>query len=243
MERRLYLLAGMLEIADREFAAVASDVDSYSASVREKARSGQLDVEVDSTSVSAFISKFTKPVAAVIFATRIDPTVTTVVIEELRALGISHLSRLAEIFSKTSWTLRLGTRVGRAMTACCEVHDVSRPRQVLRDGMEEPLGGQPRPPHSIFSRRNTVQAASTTSFGVETFMCMNQTTQIFSTRTTATSDPWRAVLPRRLLCMAIDGEVEQFQEYRTGLSDRSTPTSCEIVNDLLPSAWVGNIAA
>jgi ppGpp synthetase/RelA/SpoT-type nucleotidyltranferase len=55
LQRRLYSLAGLLEIVDREFVALASEVDRYSEEVAQKTKSGDLDIEVNTTSLMQFL--------------------------------------------------------------------------------------------------------------------------------------------------------------------------------------------
>src|SRR6266481_3869850 len=54
LRRRLNLLAGQLELADKEFSRLALDVDRHSAELQRKKESGDLDIELSSASLDEF---------------------------------------------------------------------------------------------------------------------------------------------------------------------------------------------
>lgn len=55
LERQLYLYAGMLELADRGFDELSNKIDQYVEDVDKKSDSGDLNLEVDSISLQAFV--------------------------------------------------------------------------------------------------------------------------------------------------------------------------------------------
>ena len=56
IKRRFYLVAGSLELLDREFEQISEDIDKYAKEVRQEAENGNLDVLIDSTSLSEYLS-------------------------------------------------------------------------------------------------------------------------------------------------------------------------------------------
>lgn len=56
LERRLYLYAGLLEIADKGFDELARSIDEYATSVETKSESGDLGSEVNSITLRQFVS-------------------------------------------------------------------------------------------------------------------------------------------------------------------------------------------
>lgn len=60
IKRRFKLLAGSLEIADREFNQLSREIDDYSDSVKNSTEKGNLDIELNSTSLTPFIKTFFK---------------------------------------------------------------------------------------------------------------------------------------------------------------------------------------
>jgi putative GTP pyrophosphokinase len=55
IKRRFHLVAGLLELADREFDELTKEIDSYKTEVHRKADSGNLNIELNSTSILEFI--------------------------------------------------------------------------------------------------------------------------------------------------------------------------------------------
>src|SRR5258708_24832837 len=90
MRRRLYLLAGQLEQADKEFARLAVNVDAYSAELQRKKKSRDLDVELSSASLDDYLQSLPTmhrlpPIR------KSDPADFAEVIDELHRFGIDTL--------------------------------------------------------------------------------------------------------------------------------------------------------
>jgi len=101
LQRRLNLLAGMLELADREFATLAHEVDAYAQEVSDKTGAGDLDIEINSTSVMQYLLKKTASARnAAIDPFQIDEDI----IDELRVFGINTLYDLDRILSVELFT-------------------------------------------------------------------------------------------------------------------------------------------
>ncbi|MEZ9747672.1 GTP pyrophosphokinase family protein [Vibrio splendidus] len=95
LSRRFKILAGVLELADKEFNTISKQIDDISASVDEGARTGNLDIPISSTTLSQYLqTRF----AALIEEMGI-PTHDTdgVLIQELSNFGIDKLSQLEAI--------------------------------------------------------------------------------------------------------------------------------------------------
>jgi ppGpp synthetase/RelA/SpoT-type nucleotidyltranferase len=96
VKRRVSVLAGSLELIDREFDNIANEIDRYSAAVDKKTESGDLAVPIDSTSLMTYLRrKFN-----VLVEKGFDPTLNNadaMLIEELRSLGIVTLEDLDKI--------------------------------------------------------------------------------------------------------------------------------------------------
>ncbi|RCW87419.1 GTP pyrophosphokinase [Phyllobacterium bourgognense] len=58
MERKLYLFAGMLELADKGFSELSHDIDEYQRSVSMAAEEGSLDIEINSLSLELFVRQW-----------------------------------------------------------------------------------------------------------------------------------------------------------------------------------------
>lgn len=95
LRRRLYSIAGMLEIADREFNDLASEVDAYAKDVAAATKKGDLDVELNSTSLEAFLKSKLTDTPIKLEHRPLLPQV----IDELRDYGIASLAELDKILT------------------------------------------------------------------------------------------------------------------------------------------------
>jgi hypothetical protein len=98
LRRRLNLLAGQLELADKEFSRLALDVDRHSAEVQRKKESGDLDIELSSASLDDFLSSLAKKRSLPPMAES-APSEFASVIDELHRFGISTLQDLNKLMS------------------------------------------------------------------------------------------------------------------------------------------------
>jgi len=57
IKRRLSVLAGTLELLDKEFDDLSREIDNYALEVKEKTETGDLDIPIDSTSLKAYMYK------------------------------------------------------------------------------------------------------------------------------------------------------------------------------------------
>jgi putative GTP pyrophosphokinase len=117
IRRRLYLLAGMLEIVDREFVSLAHEVDTYEQELKTIVQLGELGkVEITSLSLREFLKTkihlardiTVKPSAASSFE---------VVVKELNQFGATIISDLdalftAEFFAALKGRVKTTTEIG-----------------------------------------------------------------------------------------------------------------------------------
>lgn len=96
IKRRFYLVAGTLELLDREFEQISEDIDQYAKEVRLLAEKGNLDVLIDSTSLLEYLSIRLKDYID-------DGTLLNnydkEIIAELQDFGINTLKDLDEIIT------------------------------------------------------------------------------------------------------------------------------------------------
>lgn len=92
LKRRLHLIAGLLELADREFSSLTEEIEKYVLDVEEKAQGGKLDrVEVNSASVDQYLRhKFSAMKNPKIEFVQLDEKI----IGELKAFGVTTLDKL-----------------------------------------------------------------------------------------------------------------------------------------------------
>ena len=86
-------------MVDREFNRLANEIEMYSNQILEDTAQGQLDYEIDGTSLYAYLeSKFAKQIEFCI----LDPTLSNgekTVIKELNIMGISSLKDLDDLIN------------------------------------------------------------------------------------------------------------------------------------------------
>jgi ppGpp synthetase/RelA/SpoT-type nucleotidyltranferase len=98
--RRFHLVAGMLEVADREFVAIAHDIDKYKADVIEELKKDELNIDINTVSLKEYLSKnFAKLIENEILSPVFGPddSLSREIVEELQLFGISKLSGLDRI--------------------------------------------------------------------------------------------------------------------------------------------------
>ncbi len=97
--RRFMLLSGSLEMADREFNNISKEIDSLSLDVKMGMKSGDLNFEINNTSLHQFlVTKFEGLIEA---GKTISMDSAELVIEELERYGIENLDQLNKLFTKS----------------------------------------------------------------------------------------------------------------------------------------------
>lgn len=96
IKRRFYLIAGTLELMDREFNLLAEEINQYASEVHTEARSCNLDFDIDSTSLLEYLKVRLKDYPSIrsSFNDR-----DKIIIQELNDCGISTLAQLDKIIT------------------------------------------------------------------------------------------------------------------------------------------------
>lgn len=97
--RRFMLLAGSLEMADREFNNISKEIDNLSFEVKKGLKSGDLNFQINSTSLNQFlISKFNGIIKK---GKVINMNSSNIAIDELQKFGINNLDEFNKLFSSS----------------------------------------------------------------------------------------------------------------------------------------------
>ena len=103
LERRFYLVAGSLEMLDREFVAIATEIDKYKAEVKQDLRIGDLNIEITTASLTEYLSnKFSRLAKDIPEDGRYGSgnVLAKTIVEELKLFGISTLAQLDKVIPK-----------------------------------------------------------------------------------------------------------------------------------------------
>lgn len=100
IQRRFALLAGSLELLDREFDGIAGEIDDYAGEVAEKTSAGQLDIPVDTISLRQYLlNRFASAVEAGDLKPAFGPDDSEgeTIVEEIHEFGLSTLGELDKL--------------------------------------------------------------------------------------------------------------------------------------------------
>ncbi|MDD2871053.1 MAG: hypothetical protein PHS49_03605 [Candidatus Gracilibacteria bacterium] len=97
IQRNLYLLSGVLELADKEFNRISLEIDNYSIDIEEKYKKGELDIEINSTSLTSYLNKKFKKL---IEEDKIKPEIYLggEIVEEVLDFGLRTIKEFDKIF-------------------------------------------------------------------------------------------------------------------------------------------------
>ncbi|CAG1004166.1 GTP pyrophosphokinase YjbM [Methylophilaceae bacterium] len=113
LKRHLYLLAGTLELIDKEFVNLAKEIDSYSNLVAKKTKAGNLDIDVNSTSLKEYFKEIAKKLKN--YDIKFEPyPLKDSIFTELKFFGINTLKDLDNLLTKDFLKIevKLTTKVG-----------------------------------------------------------------------------------------------------------------------------------
>jgi ppGpp synthetase/RelA/SpoT-type nucleotidyltranferase len=96
IERRIFLYAGMLEIADRGFDELARELEVYANQVATKSDQGEFTAAIDSVSLPLFVDHWSKSNAIELLPVRDNENLSEIV-KELTAFGLGTLADLKSI--------------------------------------------------------------------------------------------------------------------------------------------------
>jgi putative GTP pyrophosphokinase len=96
LQRRLSIVAGNLELVDREFDNISKAIDKYTLEIQGKTESGDLHIPIDSTSLRTYLENKVKTLIEAGFSPNFSG-IDKNIIEEITAMGISTIKDLDDI--------------------------------------------------------------------------------------------------------------------------------------------------
>lgn len=97
LKRRFHLIAGLLELADREFSSLTEELESYTTEVQTQADAGNLEMELNSTTALGFLKVTLAP-----HSNRLRVEINQLdqnAIAELRRFGVDTISKLGMLLN------------------------------------------------------------------------------------------------------------------------------------------------
>lgn len=97
LKRRFHLVAGLLELADREFSSLTEELENYTTEVKIQADAGNLEIELNSTSVTEFLKVTAEkhPDRPSIEMNKLEQEH----IAELRRFGVDSISKFSSLLN------------------------------------------------------------------------------------------------------------------------------------------------
>lgn len=105
VQRRFSILAGNLELIDREFDLISAEIDSYAQEIGRRTDLGELDVPIDSTSLREFLSRRFE--ALVKRGVRADLADDKNTIEQIHDMGINTLQKFDDLIPEDYIEIKL----------------------------------------------------------------------------------------------------------------------------------------
>lgn len=99
LERKLYLYAGILEVADKGFNELSRDIDQYATDIKSRTMHGDLNIEVTSLSLDAFVNLWAVKNKITLNDAAFQKDLGEL-IRELNQFGIHTLGELNDIIPK-----------------------------------------------------------------------------------------------------------------------------------------------
>lgn len=96
LRRRFFLVAGTLELMDKEFKSLTEDIDQYAENIQKQAERGNLDLPIDSTSLIKYLDQLFREYDIRKLASNYARESDTI-IQELQDYGIETLQQLNDI--------------------------------------------------------------------------------------------------------------------------------------------------
>jgi len=110
----------MLECADREFVAIAQEIDKYKDTVVEELGKGDLNIEINTASLTEYLSKrFEKLVEKGLLVNNFKRSeIAATIVEELALFGISKLYQLDQVIPTNYQDNSLNSRRENTFAGC-----------------------------------------------------------------------------------------------------------------------------
>ena len=100
LDRRFHLVAGVLEMMDREFCALSDEIDAYAKQVQHDTEEGKLDIPIDSISLLEYLDN---KLAGQSMEKPKNGQQSNLIIQELHDFGVGTLRQLEELLKRVNY--------------------------------------------------------------------------------------------------------------------------------------------
>jgi hypothetical protein len=100
VRRRLYCLAGALELVDMNFATLASELDDYAETVMDNVSKGNLNIDINTTSLLTYLSIRLEYIKTRGTSVLDDGHISKTIVDELHNFGINSIGDLDKILNQ-----------------------------------------------------------------------------------------------------------------------------------------------
>lgn len=131
IQRRLYLHAGLLEIADKGFSEIASDIDKYTSEVIDSYEGGDLNIDINSISLNEFIESWSEKNGFPLeeLGSQSQGHISSL-IKELRGFGVNTISDLSKLipgrFAEVAREMEYSTNLFGLVRVLMIINDVDK---------------------------------------------------------------------------------------------------------------------
>jgi hypothetical protein len=129
IERKLFLLAGLMETADNGFSELSKAIDSYVETVSSSAAKGRLDIEINALSLDEFVSSWAEKAGVPLEEIRNRESYSDLV-RELRQFGVHNLEELQRIIP-SAYAENFGTEPSTVLGVVRDWMILSDPQRFL----------------------------------------------------------------------------------------------------------------
>lgn len=143
LRRRFFLVAGTLELMDKEFQSLTEDIDLYAENIQKQAENGNLDLPIDSTSLVKYLDQYFKEYDIKMLSSNYARG-SDMIIQELQDYGIETLQQLNNLLqckSVSEWVKQRGNGFRTYIGIIRDAMIINNPKLYFSASWKERWGG------------------------------------------------------------------------------------------------------
>ena len=143
LRRRFFLVAGTLELLDKEFKSLTEDIDNYAENIQKQTESGNLNLPIDSTSLLKYLDQYFKEFDKKALSSNYSKS-SNIIIQELQDYGIETLQQLNNLLqckSVSEWVTQRGKGSRTYIGIIRDAMIINNPKLYFSASWKEKWGG------------------------------------------------------------------------------------------------------